>query len=75
MDQDWIVGRGNLAHHSLSLRGLSRVGTLLWVYCQYIEMPYIALAQQAWTYDDVLATLSKLDPAQMCGNSSNKDIR
>ena len=38
----------------------TRAGTLLWVYCQYIEMPYIALARQAWIYRDISESLGTL---------------
>ena len=37
-----------------------RAGTLLWVYRQYIAMPYIALAWQAWIYCIILDTLCRL---------------
>ena len=41
-------------------RVLTRAGTLLWVYCQYIAMPYIALARQAWIYRDISDSLGTL---------------
>ena len=39
------------------LRMMIRAGTLLWVYRQYIVMPYIALARQAWIYRDISDSL------------------
>ena len=38
----------------------SRAGTLLWVYRQFIAMPYIALAQQAWIYRNISESLGTL---------------
>ena len=35
----------------------SNAGTLLWVYRQYIAMPFIALARQAWIYRDISDSL------------------
>ena len=38
----------------------TRAGTLLWVYRQYIAMPYIAITRQAWIYRDISDSLSTL---------------
>ena len=49
----------------------TRAGTLLWVYRQYIAMPYIALARQAWIYRDISDSLgtrleSRMDYEVFC---------
>ena len=42
-----------LWRHLQNICPTCRAGTLLWVYRQYIGMPYIALAQQAWIYCNI----------------------
>ena len=39
---------------------VNRAGTLLWLFRQYIAMPYIALARQAWIYRNISDSLGTL---------------